>query len=92
MIIQLGRKDDMCRQMTQAEYQKIISNALLDYGMKGGSILQIAVERVKKKYIYEFDSFLSEEVKITLVEKAQIAMNHGDDLPEGIRLIEVRFE
>ncbi len=81
----------MCHCMTQKEYKKIIKEALLDYCNHVGSILHIALDRVKKEYIYEFDKALPEDIKNNLIDKAYQAMKNGDDLPKGIRLKKVIF-
>jgi len=78
--------------MIYNEYKKIISDALTDYCNNGGSLLNIALNRLNKEYIFEFDDFLSEDTKQNLIDKAHQAMQRGNDLPPRIRLIKVIFK
>lgn len=77
--------------MTYTEYKKIISDALTEYCSKGGSLLNIALDNIKKEYIYEFDHLYPEDTKKNLIDKAYQAMRIGKDLPSGIRLAKVNF-
>lgn len=78
--------------MTYPEYKKIISEAVTEYCNKGGSILNIALNNPIKEYIYEFDERLPEDTKKNLIDKAHQAMQQGEDLPPGIRLVKVIFK
>ncbi len=78
--------------MTYDEYKQIISEALSEYCVNGGSILNIALNTANKEYIYEFDSGLPEDTKKKLIDRAHQAMGRCEDLPEGIRLLRVDFK
>jgi hypothetical protein len=41
--------------MSYAEYKKIISDAVIEYCKNGGSLLSIALNYIKKEFVYEFD-------------------------------------
>lgn len=81
----------MGRNMSYAEYKKIISDALSEYCSSGGSLLNIALNYIKKEYVYEFDGDYPEDTKSYLIDKAHQAMQKGRELPEGIRLTKVIF-
>ncbi len=81
----------MGRSMSYAEYKKIISDALREYCNNGGSLLNIALNNIKKEYIYDFDAAFPEDTKKNLIDKAHQAMQRGKELPEGIRLTKVIF-
>ena len=78
--------------MTYEEYRKIICDALSKHCKEGGSIVNVALNNTCKEYIYEFDKGLPEDTKKMLIDKAHQAMNRGESLPEGIRLMEVNFK
>lgn len=77
--------------MSYSEYKKIISDAVSDYCKSGGSLLGIALNHIKKEFVYEFDDNFPEDMKSTLIDKAHQAMQLGKELPEGIRLSKVIF-
>lgn len=77
--------------MSYIEYKKIISDALREYCNNGGSLLNIAHNKIKKEYVYEFNSVYPEDTKKNLIDKAHQAMQKGKELPEGIRLAKVIF-
>lgn len=81
----------MGRSMSYAEYKKIISDAVREYCNNGGSLLNIALNNIRKEYIYDFDFIYPEDTKKNLIDKAHQAMQKGKDLPEGIRLTKVIF-
>ncbi len=81
----------MERNMSYGEYKKIISDALSEYCNDGGSLLNIALNHIKKEYVYEFDGNFPEDTKSNLIDKAHQAMQKGRELPEGIRLTKVIF-
>ncbi len=78
--------------MSYAEYKKIISEALREYCNSGGSLLNIALNNIKKEYVYEFEKVYPEDMKKYLIDKAHQAMQKGRELPEGIRLTKVIFK
>ncbi len=75
--------------MSYEEYKKIINDAVAEYCNNGGSLLNIALNNPVKEYIYEYDELLSEDAKEKLIDKAHQAMQKGEDLPSGIRLVKV---
>lgn len=75
--------------MNYKEYKKIINDAITEYCNNGGSLLNIALNNPVKEYIYDYDEQLSEDAKVNLVDKAHQAMQKGEDLPSGIRLVKV---
>ncbi len=77
--------------MSHAEYEKIISDAVREHCNNGGSLLNIALNNIKKEYVYEFDYTYPEDMKKNLIDKAHQAMQNGKELPEGIRLTKVIF-
>ncbi|MGB8453344.1 MAG: hypothetical protein WCD89_13570 [Anaerocolumna sp.] len=77
--------------MSYSEYKKIISDALREYCNNGGSLLNIAHNKIKKEYIYEFDAAYPEDMKKNLIDKAHQAMQKGKELPDGIQLTKVIF-
>lgn len=78
--------------MQYIEYKKIIGDAINEYCNNGGSLLNIALNVTNKEYIYEFDGFVPEDTKHTLIDKAHQAMQKGESLPKGIRLVKVIFK
>lgn len=82
----------MVYKMSYNEYKKIISDALSEYCNGGGSLLNIALNHIKKEYVYEFDCDYPEDMKSNLIDKAHQAMQKGWELPEGIRLAKVIFK
>jgi hypothetical protein len=77
--------------MSYAEYKKIISDAVIEYCKNGGSLLSIALNYIKKEFVYEFDENFPEDIKSNLIDKAYQAIQNGKELPEGIRLSKVIF-
>jgi protein associated with RNAse G/E len=63
--------------MTYNEYRTIINDAVKDYCNSGGSLLNIALNKSLKEYIYEFDEKLSEDAKDNLIDKAHQAMRQA---------------
>ncbi len=82
----------MGQNMTYEEYKKIISDALSEYCNNGGSLLNIALDNIKKEYVYEFDALYAEDTRKNLIDKAYQAMQKEKELPEGIRLSKVIFK
>jgi hypothetical protein len=78
--------------MSYGEYKRIISEALKEYCGNGGSLLNIALNHIRKEYVYEFDTDLPEDIKSNMIDKAHQAMQKGKELPQGIRLTKVIFK
>lgn len=78
--------------MTHREYKKMINDAVAEYCNTGGSLLNIALNKTVKEYIFEFDDMLSEDAKENLIDKAHQAIQKKEDLPPGVQLIKMVFK
>ena len=91
-MLEVSKKRKCYTNMTYKEYKNIIEYSLLEYCKNGGSLVYLALNDLKKEYIFTFDESLSENEKMKLINRSRKAIILGKDLPPNIKLEKVLIE